>query len=132
MSRNRAESIDKSNNQAGGTAATFTNIYEELIDKLQQNDNSHSDEKEFESFRVKLNKFVAYSYVGQAYDWIIMIVSVVSCLQFIVQSYFPMNDHTSMTFSVFTGLEIVWTVVTAFDILFQHLLVEHKWEYWKR
>ena len=103
--------------------------YDEIIDTMVQNDRVNLDDKGFEGVRLAVKKMMSHSsQFGQMYDWIMIGISVASCLQYIYCTYIVNIDRLRMLDKV----EMVWSGVFIFDILLNVWLEDHKLEHFQK
>mmetsp|Transcript_8231 Transcript_8231/g.15524 ORF Transcript_8231/g.15524 Transcript_8231/m.15524 type:complete len:1217 (+) Transcript_8231:175-3825(+) len=111
------------------TSAIFDNTsFSTLIDKTSKtNDAEHIPW--IEVVRIKLKKFVVASFFGQLYVNTLLILSVLSCFQYIYQTYLDENDPKDLKIlDIFGVVELFLAGLFAFDWCLWLFLADHRIE----
>jgi hypothetical protein len=96
-------------------AATFASV--------EQNE---KQEKSFaEILRLRIKIFVAYSVYGQIYEWFTTLLSMISCLLYIYQTYYSASKLLDL-------VELGTTIIFTFDFLLSVFIADHRWEHLRR
>ena len=103
-------------------------------------DDDEIQEKSFaETLRIFVKAYLAYSRAGMMYEWSLLFLSIISCIQFILDTYVPielpsgdagMNIRTVDAAS--KVFEIVLSVIFTFDFLLSLFIADHRWEFFGR
>ncbi len=84
----------------------------------------------YEQTRLATKKFLTFSVLGQLYGQILLGISVLSCLQFIAQTYMKIGlGHDDQILSVFAKLELGIASLFLMDWSLQIFVAEHTVEY---
>jgi len=96
-------------------AATFASV--------EQNE---KQEKSFaEILRLRIKIFVAYSIYGRIYEWFTTLLSMISCLLYIYQTYYAESKLLEL-------VELGTTIIFTFDFLLSVFIADHRWEHLRR
>ena len=117
---------DDSNNHS----TIFDNTsFTTLIDKTSKNNSDAESIPWIEVVRIKLKKFVVASFVGQLYVNILLLLSVLSCFQYIYQTYLDEdNDLDKRILQIFGVIELFLAGLFAFDWCLWLFLADHRVE----
>jgi hypothetical protein len=125
-SRKQKKPVASSGNANSVNSNTDTSAYNDLIDTMVQNDKASADEKSIEFYRLKIKKFLSpYTTSGNVYEWILVLISIASCLQYIITQY--LNDY-GLYPKILDTLEIIWTCAIMVDLFLLIWLSDHKIE----
>jgi len=100
-------------------AKTMMEITMEKKNKLEV------DGEYFEELRIRAKTFMKQSTIGFSYDTMSLLISAVSCLQFIYSTYLD-GSVENETIVVSNIMELIFASVFAFDWLLSFFLADHK------
>jgi hypothetical protein len=105
--------------------------FQNLIDKNASNDPEKTPLMEIIRLRVK--KYIATTFIGRTYVNVLLVLSVVSCVQYIYQTYLdPENPHDQNILGVFNVFELALAALFAFDWCLNIFIADHRWEHFFR
>jgi hypothetical protein len=82
-----------------------------------------------EVIRLKAKKYLAASYLGKFYTNTLLVLSVLSCLQYIFQTYISgANPEGRELLNIFSKLELFLAALFAFDWFLNLFVADHRWE----
>ena len=89
------------------------------------------DDEYFDKHRVMAKRFMKRSWIGFLYNSTLLLMSAVSCLQYIYSTYFDSLTDQRTT-QVSDIMELVFASVFAFDWLLSFCLADHKFMFCTR
>lgn len=103
---------------------------------IDNNVSTFTDDSEkqslIETIRLKVKKYMAASYVGKTYENILLLLSVLSCFQYIYQTYLtgdgPFQERLVEAFSI---VELFLASLFAFDWALSLFVADHKGEHFR-
>jgi hypothetical protein len=104
------------------------NIDNKYVENIHTTNIDHGSETDFmEVLRQKIKKYMINSTFGQTYDNFLLFLSVVSCFEYIYQTYL----HTSIeedrgTLRFLNSIELVFASVFGFDWCLNCFVAEHR------
>lgn len=88
---------------------------------------STESESWYETLRLNVKKFLTTSLIGWIYDWTLLVISVLSTLQFIYQTYLDPNIPVDVAqIALFSILEECFAIVFMFDWTLSFYIADHK------
>lgn len=89
-----------------------------------------------EMLRIYVKSLLAYSRAGIMYEWCLLFLSIISCIQFILDTYVPVElpdsrDNISL-YLVGTAskiFELLLSGIFTFDFLLSLFIADHRWEF---
>lgn len=82
-----------------------------------------------EMLRLKTKKYLATSFLGKLYTNSLLVLSVLSCLQYILQTYVSGAEPEGRNIlNIFSKLELCLAALFAFDWVLNLFLADHRWE----
>jgi hypothetical protein len=95
-------------------------------------DKSFSDTEKtpyLETIRVKTKKYLAASFLGKVYTNTLLVLSILSCLQYIFQTYISGSEPDGRELlNIFSKLELCLAALFAFDWFLNLFVADHRWE----
>lgn len=123
--RSTAYSMSKSNGGLG--SKSFDTSALALL--LLEDNNSEEQVPYLEMLRIKTKKYLAISFVGKVYTNSLLILSILSCLQYIFQTYISGSQPEGKELlNIFSKLELCLAGLFAFDWLLNLFIADHRWE----
>ena len=105
--------------------------FQNLIDKSAINDPEKTPVMEIIRLRVK--KYIATTFLGQLYVNVLLILSVLSCAQYIYQSYLKDTiPREEKILNIFSLVELFLAGLFAFDWCLNIFIADHRWEHFFR
>ena len=125
-----------SGNNLISRAGTVANLFadQELSKALNERSGfEETPQSFFELVRLRVKFLMASTWGGQLYRNALLVLSIVSCLFFIIQTYYEYEDHLSYRGRTVTYLlnyaELLLAGIFSFDWLLELFVAEHKTEY---
>mmetsp|Transcript_23872 Transcript_23872/g.35024 ORF Transcript_23872/g.35024 Transcript_23872/m.35024 type:complete len:1148 (-) Transcript_23872:179-3622(-) len=113
---------------AKGSKSFDSSSFAHLIEKTASNDPEKTPMMEV--IRLKVKKWLAASFFGRIYVYILLILSVLSCAQYIYQTYLNENDpQDKELLNIFALLELFLAALFAFDWCLHLFLADHRWDH---
>jgi hypothetical protein len=82
-----------------------------------------------EAIRLKTKKYLAASYLGKFYTNTLLVLSVLSCVQYIFQTYISGSQPNGKELlNIFSKLELFLAALFAFDWALMLFVADHRWE----
>jgi hypothetical protein len=82
-----------------------------------------------EVIRLKTKKYLAASFLGKVYTNSLLVLSILSCLQYIFQTYISgSNPDGRELLNIFSKLELCLAGLFAFDWFLNLFVADHRWE----
>lgn len=104
-----------------------------LLDINNLNDDNDNDgmkdneRSTFETYRIKMNYALYNTTIGIFYNQLVLILSTVSCFQFIYLTYTQSdNDPNSRDYTLFKNLELTIATILLFDWLVHFMVADNK------
>eukprot|EP01038_Epipyxis_sp_PR26KG_P016935 gene16935-23249_t len=98
-----------------------------LSDKLPMVEEEDPNKKsEIEKFRLKLKSFLLSSFIGKVYELVLLIISLISTLQYIVQTYLGDSPLQVYIYQRFTKAELAVASLFLFDWWLNLFLADNK------
>lgn len=112
------------------TSTIFDNTsFSTLMDKTSSKNNDAEQIPWIEGVRIRLKKFVVASFFGQIYVNTLLILSVLSCFQYIYQTYLDeSNKNDKYILDIFGVVELFLAGLFAFDWCLWLFLADHRVE----
>ena len=99
------------------------------------------DKSDIEILRLRTKAFFAYSWLGRKYDWCLLLLSIISCLSFIYQTYLP-DDNTFTLSDQYSGAKVInvrlnqaeltFAAIFSIDFGISLFIADHRWEFLRR
>jgi hypothetical protein len=104
------------------------NTEKALENKLQIEEQASQDKTSLtERIRLRTKRFLSSSVIGRSYTHLMLMLSVVSCLEFIYQTYLTTHlNFENVELAAFTIFEMVMSGMFAFDWLLSFFIADHK------
>lgn len=101
-----------------------------LTDQLESSDEEEKHRSGYEALRIKIKHFLEYNLVGQLYSQIVLILSLLTSIQYIYYTYTTLESNmgTAM-YSLFLNIDLIIAVFFLFDWALNWFIAEHKKAY---
>ena len=105
----------------------------DILDIIEDRNEDTLEKTFLEILRLRVKRFLAYSLFGVVYEWSLHVLSLVSCILFIYQTYLPVSSTKDITtLNYLDAIEYITTVIFTFDFLLSLFIADHRWEYLRR
>ena len=104
-----------------------------LDSKLKEEEETLRLSTVIETVRLKVKKYMTKSYYGKLYTQFMLIISVISCLEYIYQTYLTDRlEFQRMQLYYLGRFEMVLSCIFMFDWLLSYFLADHKFVFLTR
>lgn len=107
----------------------------ELLSKIEDREEEVYEKSALEVLRLKLKRFLAYSIYGFIYEWSLHLLSIISCVLFIYQTYLTPEQVLSARIegvNYLEAIEVITAGIFSFDFLVALFIADHRWEHLRR
>lgn len=132
--------MQRYNNAASRRRSSLADMSTQFLNKItasvQTKDSEQDNHSKFEALRLRVKTFMTVSTFGIVYEWVVLFLSVLSCLLYIVQTYLSREiSETDITNPVERRAnlaEYALAGVFTFDVLLSFFMAERKAEYFTK
>jgi len=117
-------------------AASFkTDSASDILSKIEDREEEELEKSSVEIFRLQIKRFLAYSIYGFVYEWSLHVLSIISCLIYIYQTYLSPEEERNAVYGgvhYLNAIELITAGIFTFDFLLDLFIADHRWEHLRR
>jgi hypothetical protein len=111
------------------------NASADIMSKIEDREEEEYEKSVLEVWRLRIKRFLAYSIYGSMYEWSLHVLSILSCLIYIYQTYLSAEEEAGAEIygvNYLNAIELITAGIFTFDFVLDLFIADHRWEHLRR